>query len=268
MTSPDGGTRKKWQVQDILNLVFDETEGALKAYLTAGVTIDPGDIQIGAVEIKNHDTDIRCIVDTDHRLYVRSILQLANAGSPVDVDGTNAVPSTIVDPVQGFSDDLWRFGLDAETIGLMAALNGSATSVFGDGTNKFLEILVKDGTPPAGYSSLFELLTYLGAITQSVQRDEGWTAWNGTDDPLPANATGRTMTAEGLIQHQVLIINDENPATSIRTIQYSFNGGTKWFTLKPAESRLAEDIHFETWKLRSGDSAGGEAYRAEAFTEA
>lgn len=250
MSDPGGGKRHKLSTQEVLNSIWDETTEAIKVYMEAGVTINPGDIQIGAVELKNHDTDDRALIDTDHYLHVRAVQRLQNGGSPVDISDSNPMPTTITDPPLGFSGGVWHFSLDAETLGLMSLLSSQ------------LDIPLTDLE-----SQLSNANSELSSINNHTSRDEGWKTWNGTSDALPANTVGLTMTNGGLIQHQILISNDE-VAPSVRTIEYSFDGGVTWMALKPGETRSIEGVFFETWKLRSGDASGGEAYRAEAFTEA
>jgi len=53
----------------------------------ASVTLEPGDIEIGAVEIKNHNTDDRVAVNTNHELRVESRLH--------DNDGTGITSTTV-----------------------------------------------------------------------------------------------------------------------------------------------------------------------------
>jgi hypothetical protein len=233
MSDPGGADKVRYTPQEVLSRIYDSTENAIRSYLIAGVSIDPGDIQIGAVEIKNYDTDDRQYVDTDHYAHVRSVLRLYNGGSPVDVSGSAPVPTTITDALQGFSGGLWQFELKAEDINLITKLTSIAANT--------------------------------EEIMNNVQRSEGWDYWDNTSNALPANTTGITLApTEKIIQ--VSISNDE-VAPSVRTIEYSFNGGAKWATLKVGEVRTVEDIYLASFKLRSGDAAGGEAYRAEVITE-
>lgn len=50
--------------------------GDSPALMAGEISIETGDIEIGAVEIKNHDSDVRAEVDTDHRLTIRDYSKL------------------------------------------------------------------------------------------------------------------------------------------------------------------------------------------------
>jgi len=93
MTEPSGAEQLKLSSQGVLSVVYDEAQRALRSYLIAGVTIDPGEIKIGAVMLEDYDTEDRVRVDAEHYLFTRSILRLYNGGSPVDVSESDPVPT-------------------------------------------------------------------------------------------------------------------------------------------------------------------------------
>lgn len=90
--------------QQIFNAVFDQNDidgpntGELRTQAT--VTINPGDIQIGAVEIKDGTTDNRATVDGSLRLHVALIPKRANETqnqSATNIDLTSAMESAAHD---------------------------------------------------------------------------------------------------------------------------------------------------------------------------
>lgn len=57
------------QYNNVISRVYDQPENALR--IVGDINIKPGDIEIGAVEIKDHITDIRTAVDSTNALKVR-----------------------------------------------------------------------------------------------------------------------------------------------------------------------------------------------------
>lgn len=86
------------------NLQFDDTEvtaaNPLPVDVTGGITLDPGDIEIGAVEIKNGADDTRATVTAANALKVdgsavtQPVSGTVSVSEPVTVDGTVALSQT------------------------------------------------------------------------------------------------------------------------------------------------------------------------------
>ena len=68
MPDPGGAKKVRFSVQEVLSRSFDYANNAIKM----SATLEASDIQIGAVEIKNHDTGDRAYVDPEHYQHVRS----------------------------------------------------------------------------------------------------------------------------------------------------------------------------------------------------
>lgn len=83
-------------IQKVLNRVFDSDNDRLRVDVGAGVTLEAGDIELGAVELKNATDDTRAkvttspAVDTDAGLVVR----LPRRGSLTDRSGTITTGNT------------------------------------------------------------------------------------------------------------------------------------------------------------------------------
>lgn len=267
--------RKRHPVQDILNLVFDEATNSLKI----NATLEVSDIQIGAVEIKDHNGDDRVIVDTDHRMLTRALMQVGGS----DLSALNPAPITITDSPVGYSGGLWRFGLDAETIGLMTALgniqtytenlrdyvlgdedsilNGAIEGAFGDGSNDpYLAILVEDGPTTSGFTSLWDVWSGLEALQALLQPNEGWMPWSGTLPALPTVVTLDYGDTGKLWD----ITNDDAVGTGA-SLEYSFDN-SNWQELKPGET-VTRTVWAQYLYLRA--TAGGTAaYRVDCEGEA
>ena len=88
MSDPNGAAKVRYSIQEVLARAFDAANDALRM----SATLEASDIQIGAVELKNHDTPDRAYIDPQHYLHTRSVTRLYGGGTPVDVSDVNPMP--------------------------------------------------------------------------------------------------------------------------------------------------------------------------------
>src|SRR3990167_8689820 len=118
-----------------LVLEYDETTGGFKLVVSteAGVTLnisgtvslEAGDIEIGAVEIKNRDSDDRAIVDAQGRLYTRAFV----TGS-VSIDNAVAQYNPVL-PAQYAEDSAHASGQTGTFV--MAVRQDTPSALAGEG---------------------------------------------------------------------------------------------------------------------------------------
>lgn len=89
-----------------------------------GLNINPGDIQIGAVEIKNHSTDDRAVVKTDGVDFALVVQENASATL---YDGSQAT-STTAAALNGGTSQAIKEVVVTNTDAALGMLLGSATS--------------------------------------------------------------------------------------------------------------------------------------------
>jgi len=80
----------------VFETFIDKGDGTFARVVSAAVSVDASDIQIGAVEIKNATSDVRLIVDADGALRGRLIPPTLQAQAPSSVDPAAYAASGVI----------------------------------------------------------------------------------------------------------------------------------------------------------------------------
>lgn len=125
----------------ILNYVYDRLNNALKVQISSGsiaLELRPGDIEIGAVELKDAETDTRAFIDALHRLAVIADQKHSTGGepyrmivsdTPVKLLSTNPNRKKYV--VQNLSDE-FDFYIGGNSVAYDTGFRVTPYGIFGD----------------------------------------------------------------------------------------------------------------------------------------
>ena len=203
-----------FDLQKLLNMCFlnNDFNGPETGQLMASVnaTIQTSDLQIGAVEIKNYNTDDRATVDPEHRLYIRAQDLETLLTAIKDTDGIKK----IVDPVLINNTADIKVSLDGELVTLNNAADFKVTM---DGEKI---TVIQDSNIVKTFSNR---LSYTGSVTatnlffetpiQTVPFDVGFVGLN------------RSLGSESVQFHLEL-----NNGTYIQKLIYTSLGVNGYFT--------------------------------------
>lgn len=142
----------------------DDTNDAKRVNIVAGsISIDPGDIQIGAVEIKDGDSDLRADVATDgngdNRLLVDAGVTSVDPNDVVTASTHNTnddVKASYTAPVgkELFITSIWA---STRTADIIAQLQEDGTAVVdipvSSGANSFASLVLPTETPYGPYTA-------------------------------------------------------------------------------------------------------------------